>query len=130
MRSFKTIVLPIFLTGIWINISETIRWIFLIEDYWIEYYDKLDLIFPNEPINTIIWVIWGFLFATIIFALSKKFNLLITTILSWFAVFVMMWLVVWNVGVLPVEMLWYNVPLSLFETFIGAIICKTIVKDK
>ena len=38
----------------------------------------------------------------------------------------MMWVIVWNVGVLPTGMLWINVPLSLFEAFVGTLICKKI----
>lgn len=124
MGYFKKIILPILLTGIWINISETVRWEFLIKSYWIDYYKNLNLVFPNEPVNGIVWLIWGFLFAAIIFILSKKFNLLQTTFLSWFVVFVMLWVVLWNVDMLPVCILWFVVPLSLFEAFIGALICK------
>ena len=128
MKIFKQIVVPILITGIWINISETIRWIFLIEPYWIEKYQGLNIAFPNETINMIVWMIWGFLFATTIFIISRKFNLFQTTLLSWFVAFAMMWLVVWNVGILPTGMLWYNVPLSLFEAFIGAYICIRFLK--
>ena len=110
--------------GIWINISETVRWLFLIESYWIEYYQKMHLVFPNDPVNAIIWMIWGFLFAIVIFVLSKKFNPLQTALISWLAVFVMLWIVLWNINVLPVKILWYVVPLSFFEAYIGVLICK------
>ncbi|MDX5586238.1 MAG: hypothetical protein QNK20_15220 [Aureibaculum sp.] len=125
MKIFKQVVIPIIITGIWINISETIRWIFLIEPYWAEQYQKLNITFPNEKINLIVWMIWGFLFGITIFVLSKKYNLFQTTIFSWFVAFAMMWLIVWNIGVLPIRMLWLNIPLSLLETFIGAYICKS-----
>lgn len=130
MINFKKIILPILVTGIWINLSETIRWIFLIESYWIEHYKELNLVFPNEPVNMVTWMFWGFCFATIIFILSKKYKLWQAATLSWFVAFVMMWIVVWNVGVLPVKMLWINIPLSLFEAFIGALICKKMVSNK
>ena len=123
MRIIKKIILPILITGIWINISETVRWMFLVESYWLEKYQVLNLTFPNETINMIAWMLWGFFNATVIFILSKKYNLLQTTVLSWFVAFVMMWVIVWNIGVLPTGMLWFNVPLSLLETFIGAYIC-------
>ena len=105
MGTLKKIVLPVLIIGIWINVSETVRWMFLIESYWLEKYQNLNLIFPNETTNLIMWMVWGFLFAALIFILSRKFNLFQTTILSWFVAFVMMWVVVWNVGVLPVKML-------------------------
>ena len=129
MDYIKKTILPIILVGLWINISETIRWLFLIEPYWVEHFQNLGLVFVSEPINGIIWIMWGFLFATTIFILSKKFNLLQTTFLAWFVVFVLMWIVVWNIGVLPTGMLWINVPLSLFEAFVGALICKRLARD-
>ena len=121
--NLKRTILAILVTGIWINVSETIRWMAVIESHWIERYQELNLVFPNETINMIAWMIWGFLFATAIFILSRKFNLLQTTFLSWFMAFAMMWVVVWNVGVLPTGMLWLNIPLSLLEAFVGAFIC-------
>lgn len=129
METFKKIILPILITGIWINLSETVRWIFLIEPFWIEKYQLLNLTFPSENVNMIVWMVWGFLYATTIFILSKKFNLVQTTLLSWFVAFVLMWIVVWNVGVLPSGMLWFNIPLSLLETFIGAYICIKFFKN-
>lgn len=126
MNYLKKTILPIFLAGIWINISETIRWEFLVKSYWIDKYQSMNLVFPTEMSNNLTWMIWGFLFSTIIFILSKKFNLLQTTLLSWFAVFVMMWVVVWNIDILPVSMLWFVVPLSLFEVFVAVWICKKL----
>lgn len=123
MEYFKRVVLPILVTGIWINISETIRWVFFVEPYWIEYYQNLNLTFPRGLTNNIIWMIWGFGFAAVIFILSKKFNLFQTTILSWFVTFVMLWLVLWNIEILPVGFLWFVIPLSFIEAFVGALIC-------
>jgi len=97
MEYFKKIVLPILLTGIWINISETLRWVFFVEPYWVEYYQNLNLSFPAGLVNNIIWMIWGFSFGTIIFIISRKFSLVQTTLLSWFVMFVMLWLVLWNI---------------------------------
>jgi hypothetical protein len=36
-------------------------------------------VLPQEPINIIIWMIWGFIFAATIFIFSRKFNLWQTT---------------------------------------------------
>ena len=126
MEHIKKTILPIFLAGIWINISEFVRNEFLLKSYWIEHYQSLHLVFPSEPINGITWMIWGFLFAIAVFILSKKFNLLQTTLLSWFVVFVMMWVVIWNLHVLPNGILLFAVPLSLLEAFISAFICQKL----
>jgi hypothetical protein len=126
MRYLKKTVLPIILTGIWINISEIVRWGLVIKSHWVNHYQSMNLVFPTEPVNGIIWLIWGFLFAIIVFILSKKFNLLQTTLLSWFVVFVMLWVVLWNINILPRVILWIVVPLSLLEAFISALICKRL----
>jgi len=130
MLIFRKTIIPILIAGIWINISESVRWIFLIEPYWIEKYQKLNVTFPNETINMIAWMVWGFFYGTTIFILSRKFKLFQTTLISWFVAFAMMWVVVWNVGVLPTGMLWINIPLSLIETLIGALICIKLFKVK
>lgn len=128
MKIIKRIILPILITGIWINISETVRWILIIESFWIEKYKELNLTFPNETINMLVWMIWGFFFASTIYILSKKYSLFHTTLFSWFVAFAMMWIVVWNVGVLPTGMLWINIPFSLLEAFIGSLICIKLFK--
>jgi len=45
-----------------------------------------------------------------------------TTFLSWFAGFVLMWLVAGNLGVLPFGILLYAIPLSLIEAFVATYI--------
>jgi len=72
MDYLKKTFLPIFIAGIWLNISATVKWIFLIESYWIEKYNNIGLVFPSESINNIVWMIWGFLFAAMIFEFHKN----------------------------------------------------------
>jgi hypothetical protein len=126
MGFFKKTFLPILVTGIWINISETIRWELIVKSYWIEYYRNLDLVFPIELANNLIWMMWGFLVALVIFILSKKFNLLLTTFISWISIFVMLWIVLWNINMLPTEILKYVIPLSFIEVLVGAWICTKV----
>ena len=126
MTYFKKTILPILLIGLWINISITIGWMLVLESYWIEKYQSLNLIFPTGLITNITWAIWGFMLATVIFILSKKLTVLQNTILSWFVAFGMMWVIVWNIGVLPTVMLLFNIPNTLFITFIGAVISKKL----
>ncbi len=126
---FKKNILPILLAGIWINIFETIRWELIIKTFWIEQYTNLGLTFPQGLKNNITWMIWGFLFAAIIFVLLKKFTAIQTALIAWFTMFVMMWLVIWNIGILPVGLLWSNAPLSLVEAYIAALICKRFAKN-
>lgn len=113
-------------TGLWVNGSEFFRNEVLLKPYWTEHYGKLGLIFPSDPVNGIVWMIWGFMFAFIIFILSQKYSLLSTILISWLVGFVLMWLVLWNLLVLPDGLLLYAIPLSILEVLIGAILCKKI----
>jgi hypothetical protein len=47
-----------------------------------------------------------------------------TTLLSWFVGFVMMWVVIGNLGVLPYGLLLYTIPLSFLEAFVAVVIIK------
>ena len=124
MSHLKKTILPILLIGIWLNVAITIGWLFILEGYWIEKYNSLNLVFPTGLINNITWMIWGFMLATVIFILSKKFTTLQTTFLSWLVAFIMPWTMIWTIGVLPTEMLLFNIPNTLFVTYIGTWICK------
>jgi hypothetical protein len=116
-------IIAVILTGIWVNASEYFRNEILLKKYWIDHYRSLGMTFPSAPQNGMIWVAWGFLFAIAIYIISRKFNLIQTTLVSWFTAFVLMWIVTWNLNVLPGAILIYAVPLSLLEAFIGSYIC-------
>ncbi len=122
----KKTVLPILLATIWISISEFVRNEFLVKSYWTRHYEQLGLTFPSEPVNGAIWGLWSLLFAIAIFIISKKFSLLHTTLLSWFVGFVLMWVVIGNMGFLPEGILLFAVPLSLLEAFLAALIIKKL----
>ena len=123
-------IMAVILTGIWVNASEFFRNEVLLKKYWIDHYQSLGMTFPSEPKNGMIWVAWGFLFAIGIYIISKKFNLIQTTLISWFMAFVLMWVVTWNLNVLPGAILIYAVPLSLLEAFIGSYICIKISPNR
>ncbi|MCB9211581.1 MAG: hypothetical protein H6609_19635 [Ignavibacteriales bacterium] len=118
----KKTVCPILLATLWVSISEFVRNEFLLKSCWTEHYQSLGLVFPSEPINGIVWGLWSFCFAISIFFISKKYLLIQTTLLSWFVGFVLMWIVTWNMNVLPIKILLFAVPLSLLETFLASLI--------
>ena len=122
MTTIKKTVLPVLLATIWISISEFVRNEFLVKSYWTGHYEKLGLVFPSQPINDAVWGLWSLCFAIAIFIIAKKFSLLQTTLLSWFAGFVLMWIVLWNMSVLPTGLLLIAVPLSLLEAFLASFI--------
>lgn len=124
MKFLKKNVLPILWATIWISVSEFVRNEFLFKSKWVEHYAGMGLEFPSEPLNGAVWGVWSLCFAVAIFLISKKFSLIHTFLLSWFAGFVLMWLAVGNLGVLPYDLLIYAVPLSLLEAFLAALIIK------
>jgi hypothetical protein len=130
MRNVKSAILPVILATVWISLSEFLRNEVLFRDLWITHYDSLGLVFPADPINGAIWGLWSFLFAGVIYILSWRFNLWETTFLSWFVAFIMMWVVIGNLDVLPFALLPYAIPLSWMEAFLAAwIIRKFIPKN-
>ena len=130
MEHLKKTILPILLAGIWINISETLRWMFLVKPYWLEHHQNLGIVLPEEPVNMIIWMIWGFIFAATIFIFSRKFNLWQTTFFSWFLLLPLLWIVLWNLGLLPEGIVLIAGPLGLIEAFIAALICQKMSRVK
>jgi hypothetical protein len=124
MKLFKGTILPVLLATLWISLSEFVRNEFMVKSFWTQHYQDLGLVFPSKPVNGALWGIWSLLFAVVVFVLAKKFTLLQTTFLSWFAAFVMMWVVIGNLGVLPYGLLVYAIPLSILESFVASLIVK------
>jgi hypothetical protein len=128
MQFLKKTMLPILLATTWISVSEFVRNEVLLKSFWVNHYQSLGLVFPSEPINGAVWGIWSLLLAIAIFIMTKKFNLMQTTFLTWFVAFVLMWVVIGNMGVLPYGILVYAIPLSILESFIATLIIKSIDK--
>jgi len=119
-------VLPVFLAMVWVGLSEFVRNQFLFKSSWVEHYAGLGLVFPDKPVNGALWGLWSLLFAVAVFVVAKKFTLVQTTLLAWLVGFVLMWVVVGNLGVLPFGLLPFAVPLSLVEAFVAALIVKKL----
>ncbi|MBN2745565.1 MAG: hypothetical protein JXR34_02480 [Bacteroidales bacterium] len=122
----KKTILPILLSTLWISISEFTRNEFLLKNGWVEHYQSLGLIFPSEPINGAVWGIWSLVFAVLLFVISQKFNFIETTIIGWFIGFIMMWLVIGNLMVLPFGILYAAIPLSILEVFVAVFILRKL----
>jgi hypothetical protein len=117
-------ILPVLAATAWIGFSEFARNQFLLKPYWIAHYQKLGLVFPDKPVNAAVWGVWSLLFALAVYAISRKFTLLETTLLSWYLGFMVMWVVIGNLGILPFGILKFGIPLSLLEAFLAAYIVK------
>ncbi len=119
MKFIKKTLLPVLLAAIWISISEFVRNEFLFKSYWTEHYQSLGLVFPSDPVNGAMWGLWSLMLAMLIYILAKRFTLIETTLIAWLAAFVMMWVVIANLDVLPGRLLYAAVPLSLLEAFVA-----------
>lgn len=128
MNRFKTIGACVFLATLWISLSEFTRNELLFKSLWENHYKSMGLEFPSAPINGAMWGVWSLLFAITIFIFSRKFSLIQTVALAWFVGFVMMWVVIGNLGVLPYKLLIYAIPLSMLESFIAALIFKKLLR--
>jgi hypothetical protein len=128
MKSIKKTIIPIVITTVWISVSEFVRNEFLFKFYWTDHYKSLGITFPSEPVNGAVWGLWSLLLAILIYIIERKFSLFQTTMICWLAGFLMMWTVVGNLGVLPLGLLTFAVPLSLLEVFLAALIVKKMVK--
>ena len=116
----KKLLLPILLATLWIGFSEFLRNQVILNSFWTSHYDNLGLTFPSRPINGALWMLWSLMFAIYIYILAQKFTLRQTTTLAWWSGFLMMWVVLGNLSVLPMKILWAAIPLSVLEAFVAS----------
>jgi hypothetical protein len=119
-------VLAILAAAVWISLNEFVRNQLVLLDHWTAHYAGMGLTFPGAPINGAVWGIWSLCFAVVIFFIARRFSLLGTAALAWLFGFVLMWLVVGNLGVLPMSILPFAIPLSMLEAFGAAWIVKKL----
>jgi hypothetical protein len=116
----KKTILLIFVAGIWITISEFVRNEFLFKQFWVDHFKALGLKFTTLPLNGFMWMIWSFLLAFLIYRLLQKFSFFETVVLAWLPTFIMMWITIFNLQVLPLKLLIAAIPLSIFEVVLAA----------
>lgn len=126
MFSGKNIV-AVTVAAFWIVLSEFFRNEWLLKHFWTDHYREMGLVFPATLVNRAMWGVWSILFALTVFFIAKKFTLWQTVFLSWLPSFVMMWVVIGNLDVLPHGFLKYVIPLSLLETAGATWIVKKMV---
>ena len=108
--------------GVWMNLSEFVRNELLLKHYWTDGFEKIGLEFPSAPINGAVWGIWALVFVTLLIWLLQRFDVWRSTAISWIFGFVLLWLAIWNLGVLPESILLWAVPWSLVEVYVAAVI--------
>jgi hypothetical protein len=121
-------VLVVLLASVWVNLCEFVRNQFLMASRWQEHYRAMGLRFPSAPVNGALWIVWGFLLAGAVFALSRRFGLWQTLVLAWAMAFVMMWVAIGNLAVLPLGILPVAIPFSLVEVLGAAFICRKLAR--
>jgi hypothetical protein len=129
MNFVKRVLIPILIAWIWISLCEFVRNQFWLISVWTEHYKNMGLIFPTKPINGAVWGIWALVFAILIYFVSKKFTLIQSSIIMWFNGFVLMWLVIGNMNVLPFKILYYAIPFSMIEAFVAVLIIKKLSRN-
>ena len=124
----KKFMLATFLSGLWLNTNEFVRNEILFKEKWIIEFQKLGLIFPSEPLNGLIWVMWGFVFCGVLTILVKNLSCLKSSVLAWIQGFGLMWIACVNLGVFPIDLLFVAIPWSFIEVYIAALISIKILK--
>ncbi len=118
--------LAIFSTTIWISLSEFSRNQLIFKSFWTDHYASLGLVFPERPINGAMWGVWSLTFAVVIYFLVKQFPIRQAAAISWLSGFVLMWIAIGNLRVLPVGLLLPAIPLSIIEAYVAAVIAKKL----
>ena len=121
-------VLAVMLAGVWVNLCEFVRNQVLLSPQWQAHYRDMGLVFPAQAENAVLWVVWSLLQAGSAIAISRRFGLWQTTIHARVMGFVMMWVVVWNLSVLPLGILPVAVPFSFVEALGAAFLCRKLAR--
>lgn len=115
-------IVAIFLVWIWISASEFFRNEFLFKSDWVTHYATRGQRFPDAPVNGLVWGIWALGFAFVLRALLDALPPWKVFSIGWFSGFVLMWLTIGNLQVLPYSILPFAIPLSMLEVAIALLI--------
>lgn len=126
----KKYIVPTLLATVWIALSEFLRNQLLLNDTWHNHYTDLGLIFSDGPVNGAVWGLWSLLFAACIVAMLRKMSARETGVIAWLMGFVLMWLTIGNLQVLPFAILWLAIPLSIVEVFVAIYIIQKTTKTQ
>lgn len=126
----KNQVSSILLATVWVSLNEFTRNQLLLLEYWEKHYQSIGQSFPAAPTNGAVWGLWALLFSFLISRIASKFTMTESMLLAWILGFVLMWLVIGNLGVLPTSILPYALPWSMFETAGAVWICMKFQKNQ
>lgn len=118
----KKTLLAFVLSGLWIGASEFVRNELLFKHLWIDKYESLGQVFPSSALNNALWAVWSFVVAGVLLFLVRNVRFIEAVAVTWITSFVMMWIVIGNMNVLPRGILWIAVPWSLVEVAVAGVI--------
>ena len=72
------------------------------------------------------WGLWALLLAVAVVWLAQRYTLWAVGLTAWWVGFLLMWVVIGNLGVLPMDILPVAVPWSLVEAFGAAWIARRL----
>lgn len=122
----KRAIVAVLSATVWISISEFVRNQLLFASFWRDHYSGLGLVFPERPVNGALWGLWSLLFAISIYLIARRFGFAETAFIAWLTGFLMMWVTIGNLGVLPFGLLWFAVPLSVLEVVVAVWIIRAV----
>lgn len=127
------------LNALWINASEVFRYFLFVMPMLQEAFPQLPGVVPMSWPVFAIWGVWDsimVLSATGFCWLSfERFGTSIETVLGtatafWLAVFVVLWLGVWNMNLTTTTIVLTALPLAWFEIFIAALIVRWCLTNR
>jgi hypothetical protein len=124
----KKVIKATSITMLWIGASEFLRNQLLFVETWRTHYTNNGMLFPEKPINGMVWMLWSLTLAGCIVFLRKKLTRNETFVIGWVMAFVLMWLTIGNLSVLPYALLWFAIPLSLLEVYVAVRIAEKCSK--
>ncbi len=124
----KRALLSILAATVWISVSEFVRNQLLFAFLWKRHYAALGLAFPDRPVNGAMWGLWSLLFAVAVYLIARRFSFAETVLIAWLTGFLMMWVVIGNLGVLPFGLLWFAIPLSVLEVVVAVWIIRALTR--
>ncbi len=94
---------------------------------WIEKFSSNGMIFPSDLMNNALWGLWSFMLAGSVVFLLKRMRFVEVVLVAWSMAFVMMWIVIGNLNVLPSGLLPFAIPWSIVEVTIAAWLGKKVL---
>ena len=125
-QAWAWIVLAVLAGTAWIGANEFLRNEILFKSLWVDHFASLGLVFPSAMINNALWGLWSLLFASVVLVVTRRFSVAESIPLAWVFGFLMMWVVVGNLGGLPLRILPIAVPWSLVEVSGAVLIVRAV----